>query len=155
MLCPMADPLSISANISAVLSLLDVVGRAVKELYVFCAAIKDASKDIRYIAEELRQFTALLAGVKAAVEQRETSALTERSELSWFGVVEALQGCQSELIELSVLLEKSMPKQQCGKAMNMLNKVKWVLNEKKVIRSWQRLEGQKLTLVTALSVLGR
>ena len=151
----MADPFSMTANVSAVLSLVDVVCRAGKELFVFCAAIKDASNDIRYVAKELQQFNTLLSSVKAAIEQRGKSALAKCGELSWSGVVEALKDCQSELTELSLFVEKSKPKPQCGKAMNLVSKIKWVLDEGKVIRSCQRLERRKLTLITALSVIGR
>ena len=153
--CAMADSVSTIVNLSAILGLADVLCRAGKELFIFFTAIKDASKDIRNVAEELQQFIALLASVKTAVEQREASALAKDDELSWSGVIKALKGCQIELSELSLFVAKSRPNQQFGKAMNFVHKVKWVLDEKKLIQSCQRLERRKLTLITALTVIGR
>ncbi|MCJ1382294.1 hypothetical protein MMC17_005407 [Xylographa soralifera] len=150
----MADPVSTVANVSAMLSLVDVVCRAGKELFMFFTAIKDASKDIRKVAEELQQFVALLTIVQATVEQRETSNFTNGSEPSLSAIVEALKGCQSELIELSLFVDKLRPNLQHGKAIKLASKVRWVMDEKRVIQSCQRLERRKLTLITALSVIG-
>ena len=151
----MAEPLSLVANVAGVVGLADVVCRLSRELYTFFTALKDASHDVQNMLQELEQLEAIILNIQNNAREYRNSLFATDDGLDLSGVSRALQGCQDEFTQLQAMVEKSGLNKVSGTAKGLANKVSWVLEEKKISKSCQRLERLKLLLTAALTTSGR
>lgn len=66
----MADPLSATVNVAAVIGLIDAVCRVGKEIYGFIAAVKNAPKEIKDLQSELQGIEGTLSSTKQCCKKR-------------------------------------------------------------------------------------
>ena len=158
----MADPFSTLANAGAIIGFLDVLARSGKALYEFCAAIKDAPKDIRALQDELQSINGILLDVRdycAQYQQSPLSLNTAEDRMDIFeDVLVTLKGIRSEYDRLRKAIGDASP---VGKPVRKLlvrklvRRVGWVLDKKMISRSCQRLERFKSSFSIWLSTIGR
>ncbi|KAL2006246.1 hypothetical protein VTN00DRAFT_9900 [Thermoascus crustaceus] len=75
----MADPISLTANIAAVIGLIDVVYRAGKDIYGFIAKVKNASHEIQQLEVELQEVEFILANLRRYCERRQSRSSSSSS----------------------------------------------------------------------------
>lgn len=148
----MADPFSVTAG---VVSLADVVWRTSKELYAFFAAVNDASKDVQSMLLELQHFDGILTSIKNNADSFNSSACATDDGLSASGLLANLRYCLGEFEVLKDMVEESKRNQGQGSVKKLASKIKWVFDEKKIVRSCKRLGNVKVLLTTVLSLAGR
>ncbi|KAL9122130.1 MAG: hypothetical protein Q9187_001307 [Circinaria calcarea] len=147
----MADALS---SLAAVVGLADVTCRIGKELYVFFNAIKHASQDVQTMLKELQQLDTIISGIHTLAENNNKPPFSTDDQLSFSAIFQALHDCKNEFETLRELVEKFKPNQQLGAKEHLANKVKWILDEKKITKSCRKLERLKLSLTAVLTSVG-
>ena len=154
----MADPLSVSAGSFAVVGVLDVVLRAGRGLHAFFGAIKDAPRDLDELKRSLGDVILLVADVQAYRRALENSPLNAVPITSMnpnskpqpqITLMAALRSLQRELSSLTALVKRHKD------LANPWEKLKYMLDEKKIRASVQKLETFKSTLNSVLGVIGR
>ena len=149
------EPFSIAASVGGVVGLADVICRLGKELYSFYSTCKNSSQEIQHLVTELQQLDTIIQSIRKIAQTYQTSAFATDDGLALPDVLETLQNCQSEYEVLLDLAEGANPAKFPATARGIYKKVKWVLDEKKVVRACQKLERVKSTLAAALSNTGR
>ena len=134
--------------------LADVTCRIGKELYVFFNAIEHAPHDIQNMLKELQQLDTIISSIHTLAENNNKPPFSTDDQLSFSAILQALHDCKSEFESLRDLVEKFKPNQQLGAKKHLANKVKWILEEKKITKSCQKLERLKLSLTTVLTSVG-
>lgn len=148
----MADPLSVTAG---AVSLADVVWRTSKELCAFFSALKNASKNVQSMWQELRDLEGILHSINNHAESYDKSLFSTEDGLSASGLWTALKQCEKEFKILRAIVDKSRPDQGFGPVEKLVSRVTWVFDEKKIAQSRRGLETVKDSLNMVLSLTGR
>ena len=152
----MADPLSLVANICAVIGAAEIALRASIEFSGFLIDLKDAPSEIERLRIGLQENTLLLESAKHYLEElkdrvarpvasAELTRLTEALAL----FTSATRAFQREVVSLATVARKHQGVRKSW------GRIKWVLDERKVGRSMHRLEESKSALTIALVFVGR
>ena len=152
----MADPLSLAASIFAVIGTADVVLRASLEFSRFLSNIKDAPTEVERLRICLHDNTLLVETSKQYLEElRDCNSLSPASQRN-IGLSRALTHFTSAIraLERELISLVGLAKRHSGVSKSW-GRIKWLLDERKVGQSLQRLENSKSTLTTALVLVGR
>jgi hypothetical protein len=149
----MVDPLSVAASAFAVVGVIDVVLRASIEFCRFLSEIKDAPKEVEQLRNNINGTIHLLNASKKCLEDLQNNTFpTDSSSIDVTDTIEqfrvAIRSLDRELKPLVALTKKP------NLADRSWARVKWVLNERKVEKSLQKLEYSKSTLTNALVLVG-
>ena len=151
----MAEPFSLVASSFAVVGLADVVLRAGKEFCQFLSAIEGAPTEVETLRCSINDTTLLVEDVKRYGEELKqsaasltSSAATTRSEIL-LQIKSALRTLERELSALVTFAKRHR------RIHNPWGRLKWVLDEQKILKALQKLEASKSTLIAALVIAGR
>ena len=149
----MSDPFSAAANAAAFVGLADVACRGARELYVFISALKSATAEMRKLGRELQDLEQIVSGLRSYCTDFVGAASAPADTAVLTSLVSCMKTCDEELCSLKQLLRsKPVPRD----AVHRFGiKVKWVFDEDKIAKSSLRLGRAKVSLNTALSMLGR
>ena len=143
----MADPFS---TVAAVVSFVDVAVRACKGIYTIVDEWKDAPNAIDRARQTAKNLESLLDILRLYVIEYESWRLfREHQQLLPDVVKNQLRDIESDLKLLSKCL--SSPKTG-GKA---AQRIKWVLDEKKISLIVSRLDSRQLSVSTVLQILAQ
>ena len=154
----MTDPLSIAAGSFAVVGVLDVVLRTGRELHAFLGAIKDAPTNLEDLKLSLANVNLLVGDVRLYLEEIDVSAPAAGAISSTNptpsrqpqpALSAVLKSLQRELSTLLALVNRH------GSLAKPWEELKYILDERKIKTSLQRLETSKSTLNGVLQVVGR
>jgi hypothetical protein len=147
------DPFSAAANAAAFVGLADLACRGARELYVFISALKSATAEIRKLGRELQDLEQIISSLRRYCADFVSAASAPADTAVLSSLVSCMKTCDEELCSLKQLLHsKAAPRD----AMHRFGiKVKWVFDEDKIAKSSLRLDRTKLSLNTALAMLGR
>jgi hypothetical protein len=154
----MADPLSATANIAAVVGLLDVVCRLGKEIYVFTAAVKNAPTEIKDLQRELEGIESILENTRKCCEERHGRLGTTENSLAVDRIHTTLNRMHLEYVDLSKFItkitqdKKGRPRSQ--PVHKVMGSIAWVMNGE-IGKSCERIERYKSQLCVELLILGR
>lgn len=148
----MADPFSIAASSFAVVGAVDVVLRASNECRRFLSGIKDAPAEIATLQACVRENEGLLTELKKHFEELRSPVSTISpsafdADPALDGLNSSIRALQRELLALQTLTRKHKGSDRTW------GRVKWLLDERKVAKSLERLEKSKSTLGIALSLV--
>ena len=143
----MADPLS---TVAAVVSLVDVTIRACEGISSLIVGLKDAPNAAQHLRQTMQNAKSVLGSLKLYVSEYESSSLfTQQHQLLPEIVEKELLGIRADLS----LLQKFLP--SSGNQGKIGQRVKWVLDEKKVVRVVRRLESRQTALMTGLQIVAQ
>lgn len=152
--CAMADPLSIAASSFAIVGLVDVVLRTCIEVRDLLSTIQSAPDDIACLKECVNDNVRLLELCKRCIEQMRTSAAS-RTNTAQADLSRALNELSSPIRsmdrELRALTTLAKKHHMSGKAWA---KIKWILDEKRLKKSLERLSEARSQLTISLNVTG-
>lgn len=150
----MVEPFSVAASSFAVVGLADVVLRSGKEIYQFLSAIKDAPEEVDRLQCSIGDTALLVENVKChAQELSQSDSLTTTTPTSASQMMLQIQSALRSLDrELSALVKLAKRYQTMH---NKWERIKWVLDERKILKSLRKLEASKSALVAALVLAGR
>ena len=150
----MTDPFSVAAGSFAVVGVADVVLRAGKDFCQFLRAIQDAPTEVESLRCCIEDAVILVQDLRRywqELKQSDPSTSSSAASLN-----QALPQFQRALRtfdrELSSLLTLAKRYKGSSKRWAM---IKWVLDERKILKSLQNLEVAKTTLGVALVLVGR
>ncbi|KAH7139279.1 hypothetical protein B0J11DRAFT_610664 [Dendryphion nanum] len=148
----MADPFSIVASSFAVVGVTDVVLRLSAECYRFLSDIKDAPAEIVRLRNCIKDNDQLLVSLKRHLDELRCSAAmisppTPASNSDLDGLPASIRALQRELGNLKSLVKKH------GGGDKTWARIKWVLDDRKVNKSVEKLESTKATLSLALALV--
>jgi chromosome segregation ATPase len=148
----MADPFSITTSSFAVLGAADVVLRASVELRRFLSEIKGAPAEIDSLRISIEENTQLVDIMKQHLN--DLGNPVSSMSLSASDMTSALEGFKSSVRALDRELNtlRVLAKRYTGSDKTWAS-VKWVLDERKVSKSLEKLERSKVTLNVALSLV--
>lgn len=151
----MAEPFSMVASSFAVVGLADVVLRAGDQIYQFLNAIKDAPAEIENLKSSIHENIVLVQYSKGYWEELRQllSSLNPSTITSLSNTLphlnSVLKALHRELSRLSTVIKRYKgPSKIWGN-------IRFVLDEQKIQRSLQRLEGLKLNFVVVLIYVTR
>lgn len=143
----MADPFS---TVAAVVSFVDVAVRACKGIYRIVDEWKDAPNAINRARQSAQNLESMLGSLRLYVNEYESSKLfLEQQQLLPDVVRNQLRDIDSDLKVLSKCLS---PPSTGGKR---VQRMKWVLDEKKVSEIVRRLDSRQMSVSTVLQILGQ
>ena len=143
----MADPFS---TVAAVVSFVDVAVRACKGIYTLVDEWKDAPNAINRARQSAQNLESTLGSLRRYVNEYESSKLfLEQQQLLPDVVKTQLRDIDSDLKLLSKCLSPSSTR---GKR---VQRIKWVLDEKKVSEIVRRLDSRQMSVSTVLQILGQ
>jgi hypothetical protein len=150
----MAEPFSLVASSFAVVGLADVVLRAGKECCQFLNAIKDAPTEVEQLQCSIHDNVLLVEDSKRYWEElKECASLTSSATTSLSRALpqfkSALRALDRELVALATLAKRHSVN------IKSWGRIQWVLDERKILKSLQKFEISKSTLVAALVLVGR
>lgn len=149
----MSDPLSVAASAFAVVGVADVVLRTSIELRRFLSEIKDAPKEVEWLKNCLDDTSRLLNASKKCLQDLQNSTpLTTSSNIDVTGAVEQFSTTIRSLDREFKTLITISKKHKLGN--KSWARVKWVLDERKVEKTLQKMEYSKSTLTNALVLVG-
>lgn len=136
----MAEALATTASVIAV---IQITGKLVILGYEYIGGVKDASKDLRHLMDELYSLTKVLLDLQDFVRDARNvhSAVLQMLD----GQNGPLSGCMVELRRLQLKME---PKTGWRAKMKSLM---WPLNEKDTMKHIQQLERHKTLFVLAIT----
>ena len=141
----MADPFS---TVAAVVSFVDVTVRACKGIYTIVDEWKDAPNAIDRVRQTANNLESMLDILRLYVIEYESSRLfREHQQLLPDVVKNQLRDIDSDLKLLSKFLS---PPNSGGKA---AQRMKWVLDEKKIWFIVSRLDSRQLSITTVFQTL--
>lgn len=151
------DPLSATANIAAVLGLLDAVCRAGKHTYQVVAAIKQAPEEIKQLRLELEEIDFLLLSIYRYCQtyQRQHPSMVAEPDSAIGRIYTTLEKLASEyeVITLVVTENTDIPRASTKKRLrSMRNKFKLALSGK-LTASFKSLDKFKAQLSFNLQLL--
>jgi hypothetical protein len=152
--CIMAEPFSAAASSFAVIGLIDVVLRAGKEVYQFLGSIQDAPTEVDSLRCSIHDNALLVEELKrywGEIQQSVSSASSCTTDLSQ-AIPQFTAALRTLNRELSALV--TLAKRHDGITKSW-GKIKWVLDQRKVLKIVQRLEVSKSTLGLGLMLVGR
>lgn len=148
----MPDPFSIAASSFAVVGVADVVLRASVECYRFLSEIKDAPAEIDKLRLCIKENEELVRALKDYLNESRNPASTISASavdlnlvLDRFG--SSVRALQRELNTLVVLTKKYRGTTKTW------GRIKWLLDERKICKTLERVERSKSTLSVALSLV--
>ncbi len=143
----MADPLT---TVAAVVSLVDVTIRACEGISSLVVGLKDAPNAAQHLRETVQNAKSALGTLKLYVSEYESSNLfTEHHQLLPEVVKKELLGIRADLDDLQEFLPS------WGNQWKIGQRVKWVLDEKKVVGVVLRLERRQTALMTGLQIVAQ
>ncbi|EAW11257.1 ankyrin repeat domain-containing protein [Aspergillus clavatus NRRL 1] len=152
------DPLSLTANIAAVVGLIDTICRVGKETYQLIAAVRNVPAEIQRLQVELHEVEFLLRNVHRYCSEYQTRMSRENLNDSTpiTHIYSTLKVLQKEYNEISAIVAKNLDV-NAGRTRQKLKtiggRVKLVLGGK-LERSFRNLERCKSQLSIDLQVLG-
>ncbi|KAL1987583.1 hypothetical protein VTN96DRAFT_3183 [Rasamsonia emersonii] len=154
----MADPLSATANVAAVIGLIDVVCRAGKEIYGFIAAVKNASKEIKDLQGELQGIEGILLSTRQCCKKRLDRLSTASEDSSALrSITSTLKRIEVEYATLSEIIANTNRtkngRTRTKTTQRLVGNIAWVMNGE-IRRSCERLERYKSQLCVDLLILG-
>jgi hypothetical protein len=152
----MADPLSLAASSFANIGVADVALRAGVGARRFLSDIKDAPAEVERLRKCVADNTRLVEDSKQCLEWLGSDPWSIRPSayvIDLSGTVDLLRSTIRSLGREWDLLVKLA--QKYGGTNKSWGKVRWVLDDRTIQKSIQRLEASKTTLNTVLSLLGR
>ena len=150
----MVDPLSIVASIGVVVGLADAILGASKKLYNFLKSVREAPSQIQALMQALKTWESISQDIKSVGTRYQLSPFFYEDSLDFGNVLETLIACQNEMTELQLSLAKRDPA-PTRRLSKLVQNVQWTFDNKKLLASIESLERAKLSLVIALSNLGR
>jgi hypothetical protein len=151
----MAEPFSVATGSFAVIGLADVVLRAGKEFYQFLDTIKEAPTEVERLRYCIHDNTLLVEESKHYWQDlKDRAPLTSSSSTTTLSralpqFTSALRSLDRELSTLVTLVKRH------DGITKSWGRIKWVLDERKILKSLQKLEISESTLLTALLLVGR
>jgi hypothetical protein len=150
----MADPFSVVASSFAVIGLTDVVLRAGKEVHQFLNSIQDAPTEVERLRCSIHDNTLLVEESKRYWDELKKSTSSTSSSITSLSqavpqFTSALRTLDRELSALVLLAKRH------GGTTKSWARIRWVLDERKVLKILQRLEVSKSTLGVGLMLVGR
>ncbi|KAI4161904.1 MAG: hypothetical protein LQ342_004470 [Letrouitia transgressa] len=137
----MADPLSISASIVALVGLADEV---FSRTYKYVKAVKSASKDILTLSSEIRALYGILSSLRLVVDQLEGD---------WTTRAYHLHSCHETLDQMNGILARDDITALQGQGLETVKrKLRWPFTKSEVKELLSKIEQHKITLGLALSV---
>lgn len=151
--CIMIEPFSVAASSFAVVGVADVVLRAGKEVYQFLNAIKDAPAEVESLRQRVHDNALVVQESKRYWEELKQSASSTSSSTTslsqaFLQFISVLRGLDRELSTLGSLAKRH-------KGVTSWGRIKWVFDERKILKSLQKLEVSKSTLIALLVLVGR
>jgi ethanolamine utilization microcompartment shell protein EutS len=155
----MADPFSVTANVAAVIGLLDVVCRVGKEIYGFVAAVKNASKEIKELQGELQSIENILLSTRQCCKKHlDQLSTTSEDSSAISNIGSTLKRIESEYATLSAIITSTIRtksgRRRIKPTERLTGSLTWVINGD-IGRSCKKLERCKSQLSLDLSILGR
>ena len=143
----MADPFS---TVAAVVSFVDVAVRACKGIYAIVDEWKDAPNSINRVRQTAKNLESMLDTLRLYVLEYESSRLfREQQQLLPDVVKNQLRDIDSDL----KLLSKCLSPPSTGR--KVTQRMKWVLEEKKISLIVSRLDSRQLSISTVLQILAQ
>ncbi|KAL8721473.1 MAG: hypothetical protein Q9225_001852 [Loekoesia sp. 1 TL-2023] len=140
----MADPF---ATVAAVVSFVDVTVRACKGIHALIDAWKDAPDTIQRLRQTVQNQHFMLESLRLYMVEYESSKLcVEQNQLLPMSIKNELRDITSDLD----LLQQSLP--PAGSQKRMLQQLKWVFDEKKVLRVGSRLDSRQIAVMNGLQI---
>jgi hypothetical protein len=133
----MADPLTILSAVSASSQIAEHLIAASLAIYNFCLKIQRAPQSIRKQIMHVEQLTSI------------ARLIIQNPGLQTDSVASVLETCLREVEELRRLLEKSLASER-SHVIKFQKAFFAVMNEKKVIALFQRLEREKVSLTLCI-----
>lgn len=149
----MIEPFSVAASSFAVVGVADVVLRAGKEVYQFLNAIKDAPAEVERLRQCIHDNALVVQESKRYWEELKQSASSISSSTTslsqaFLQFISPLRSLDRELSALGSLVKRY-------KGVTSWGRIKWVFDERKILKSLQKLEMSKSTLTALLVLVGR
>jgi len=139
------DPVSLAASIAGVIGLSVQI---IQIGYTFCSVFVEFKEDVRSLTAEIVQLTGLLSAIQPLLND----ILGSGNEAALR--IEELTACETTLLEVKRLLEKSVPKP--GHALgNSGKRLLWAARKAELQFALQKLGSHKATFQLALSVNAR
>ena len=150
----MTDPFSMAASSFAVVGVADVVLRASVELCRFLSEIKDAPAEVERLRDFVMENTLLVEHSKQFLEELKrrppsASALDVNLSGALYLFTSAIRALRRELNALAILARKHNGSNKSW------GRIKWVLDERKINKSFLAFETSKTTLNNALALVSR
>lgn len=148
----MAEPLSTAASAFAIVGVADVVLRATVECHRFLSGIKDAPAEIKELQACLQEnkqlFKALIKHLEDLRDLTSSiSAFARESSSALDGLTSAIRALDRELKALQISIKKYNGHDKTWA------RVKWVLDNRKISKSVEKLERSKSTLSVFLALV--
>jgi DNA repair exonuclease SbcCD ATPase subunit len=154
----MADPLSATANIAAVIGLVDVVCTVGKETYSFTAAVKNASKEIKDLQSELQGIESILENARQCCEKRYGGLPTTEGSLAMDSIGTTLRRIEGEYETLSQIITRTtqdkIGRPRTQSVHKLMGSISWFMN-RDIEESCDELERYKSQLCVDFLILGR
>lgn len=144
------------ANAFAIVGLADVVVRLVVQVSDIYNRCNNASKDVPRLLGDLKTLAGIVTQVRAfADEYNRSPFLLDDSQTLLPQLEITLKDCELELRALQQVANNAKSGGTDGWFKQWSKDLSWALNDDKVQRSCQKIEAYKVTLNTALSLIGR
>lgn len=150
----MVDPFSVVASSFAVIGVADVVLRTSCEVCRFLSEIKDAPLEIENLRRCIHENTLLVHTSKQYMEALKDQASSESPSAADLSRAIGLFTSAIRALDRELGALVALSKRHCG-ARRSWGTVKWVLDQRKISNSLQKLEHSKSTLNNALVLAGR
>ena len=152
----MADPLSLAASAFAVVGVADLALRASKGVYQFLSDIKNAPTEIENLRSCVGDNIRLVEQSKQLSQELSSQNVPPTTNSFLNNSKENLELLKTVIRSLNRELDvlAKLAKKHAG-ASKTWGSIRWILDDKKVLKSLQKLEASKTSLNSALSLLGR
>jgi cell division control protein 24 len=137
----MADPLSIAGSVAGLLTLATSITASLAQ---FTSSVSDAPSSARAVLAMVEETKVTLQSVQHFIDSVELLPSRRKALIQLDHLAIVFSQCVERLSQLEALIQ--VPKR-------LSRKVKWVLDEKKIMRLMPHLESQKLSLSLIVSIL--
>lgn len=138
----MADPLSLTASIIAILQISDSV---LSTCFQYIGTFRTAKEDIFRIVNVVSSLKGVISHIEALINTPVTGRVTSLQLLNILGVQGgSLAICKAALHELEANLGSE------SATVSMKNRIKWLWKEKEIAKLLRIIENQKTTIILAL-----
>jgi hypothetical protein len=153
------DPLSLTANLAAVIGLIDTICRIGKETYQLIAAVKNVPAEIQQLQVEMHEVEFLLENVHRYCDeyQERLPSMSLQKTSPVMHIYSTLQSLEKEYDNIAAIVAKNLDavSSRTRQKLKMVGgRVKLVLGGK-LERSFRNLDRCKRQLSMNLQVLGR
>lgn len=138
----MADPLSVISGIAGLVTAAEIVA---SRTHKYVVAVKDASKDIKSLSQELLALYGVLNSLSLVVHEFKTEGLNSAAQ------IQLIYSCQDVLETIRVKLEKVDPDSTDNSFRAGKRKLQWPFSKDETRTMLVEVERHKSTLALALS----